>query len=65
MSNVYGLTGDQVEKAGIEYDSKKQYFLSIPPVVNGSFKPFIYSRSRVNAWVAVEKELTFKEAFAL
>lgn len=60
---VYGLTGEQVEKEGIEVRPGYRYFLSIPPVVDGSFKPFIY-RSKPND-VVVEKELTFKEAFTL
>jgi hypothetical protein len=62
MSDVYKLTLDQVEKAGIKTDDNKVYFLSIPPAYNGSIKPFIYSTS---AQVKVEKELTIQEAFAL
>jgi hypothetical protein len=60
---VYELTGEQLDKAGVVIKAGYGYYLSIPPVLDGSFKPFIY-RSKPSD-VVVEKELTFKEAFAL
>jgi hypothetical protein len=58
---VYELTGEQLDKAGIEVREGYDYFLSMP--LGPGFQPFIYRSKPYD--VVVEKELTFKEAFAL
>ena len=62
---VFSLTGEQLDDVGIKMEKGFQYFLSLPPPTgpNSGFKPFIYRSKPGN--VAVVKELTFEEAFAL
>jgi hypothetical protein len=60
---IFGLTGAQVEKAGVVVEKGKKYFLSMPLIPNAGFEPFVYSQNADG--IRVEKEITMTEAFTI